>query len=264
MSTGHDPVAATYGPQLRRTVTAALAQRIAAEFPRIGGPRMVSLCADLVLEVVDHHHYRQETLQHGQVLWRAIPLDTPPTPRRPSATIALKTVVLDLSLPADIEARIARQSAMARRTLKAVRLCEQAYQQGAVLGDSDLAELLTCSDALIAQVLTAYETAHQCVVPRRATLHDVGTGLTHKRLICRKRWLDGKEPTEIARETHHSLAAVDRYLGQFDRVRLCRQQGWTVELTALVLNCTPRLVREYGTILDELASAAATTDTRAG
>ena len=53
-------------------------------------------------------------------------------------------------------------------------------------------------------------------------------------------------------ETYHSLEAVDRYLGQFDRVRHCRQQGLSVEETAFTLDCSWALVNEYLAIDGEL------------
>ena len=56
----------------------------------------------------------------------------------------------------------------------------------------------------------------------------------------------------VAQETYHSLEAVDRYLGQFDRVRHCRQQGMTPMETAHILNCTRSLVEEYLAIDNEL------------
>jgi DNA-directed RNA polymerase specialized sigma24 family protein len=55
----------------------------------------------------------------------------------------------------------------------------------------------------------------------------------------------GKSPEQIAQETYHSLTAVDRYLGQFDRVRHCHQQGLTPIETAHILNCTLGLVETY-------------------
>jgi Protein of unknown function (DUF1670) len=76
-------------------------------------------------------------------------------------------------------------------------------------------------------------------------VHDVGTGLTHKRIICWKYYAEGKSPTEIARQTYHSLEAVDRYLSQFDRVRHCREQGMSPAETAFTLNCSFSLVQEY-------------------
>ena len=56
----------------------------------------------------------------------------------------------------------------------------------------------------------------------------------------------------VARETYHSLEAVDRYLGQYDRVRHCRLQGLTPEQTAHTLACCLGLVREYLAIDDLL------------
>ena len=76
--------------------------------------------------------------------------------------------------------------------------------------------------------------------------------MTHKRVICWKRYAEGKEPHVVARETYHTLEAVDRYLGQYDRVRHCRLEGLTPEKTALVLGCSLRLVKEYLAIDDLL------------
>jgi hypothetical protein len=56
----------------------------------------------------------------------------------------------------------------------------------------------------------------------------------------------------VARETYHSLEAVDRYLGQYDRVRHCRLQGLTPEQTAHALGCGLPLVAEYLAINDLL------------
>ena len=51
---------------------------------------------------------------------------------------------------------------------------------------------------------------------------------------------------------NHSLEAVDRYLGQYDRVRHCRLEGLTPEQTAHALGCGLPLVREYLAIDDLL------------
>src|SRR4029077_13271112 len=117
--------------------------------------------------------------------------------------------------------------------------------QGGLLSNCDLAELLFTNDQRIAHVLTEHERLTNTLVPRRATLHDVGSGLTHKRIICWKRYAEGKDPQIVARETYHSLEAVDRYLGQYDRVRHCRLQGLTPEETAHTLNCSVALVHQY-------------------
>jgi len=56
----------------------------------------------------------------------------------------------------------------------------------------------------------------------------------------------------MARETYHSLEAVDRYLGQFDRVRHCLQQGMDTAEISHILNCRVSLVEVYQEIDEEL------------
>jgi hypothetical protein len=252
MITRPDFLKKKFGPLRDKTIENALAHRISQEFPRIGGPRICKLCAQMILEVVHKHMRSREHLKHGQTLWMAVSVAHPPRHRERIIDTELVPVLLDLSTADDVQQRIDRRPASQRLMHRAVRLCEQAHQQGGLLSNCDLAELLNVSDSRIAQVITEHERQKGVLVPRRATLHDVGTGLTHKRIICWKRYAEGKEPHLVARETYHSLEAVDRYLGQYDRVRHCRLQGLTLEQTAQALACSVGLVKQYLAIDDLL------------
>jgi hypothetical protein len=252
MSSKPDFVRKKFAPLRDKTLRNALAHRIVKEFPRIGGPRICQLCADMILEVIFKHMRRREHLTHGQTLWIAVSVNDPPAHRQRIADTELVPVLLDLSTAEDAQHRIDRLPAAKRLLCKALRLCQQAYLQGGLLSNCDLAELLNTSDASIAHVLSQHERLTNTVVPRRATLHDAGSGLTHKRIICWKRDAEGKEPHLVARATYHSLEAVDRYLGQDDRVRHCRVEGLTPEQTAHALGCGLPLVREYLAIDDLL------------
>lgn len=240
-----DSNARRYTPLQAKTLKNVLAHRIETEFPRIGGPRIRNLCADLILEVIDAHVRPREHVQHGQILWMAISREDPPSQRRRIEDTDLTPVVLEVSTSEDIETRLQKKGRSELLLQKSLRLCRQAYEQGGVLSNSDLAELLTVSPADVSRLLAVYERQTSQVVPRRATVHDVGTGLTHKRIICFKHYAEGKAADEVARETYHSLEAVDRYLGQYDRVRHCRLQGLTPEETAYTLACRVALVCEY-------------------
>jgi hypothetical protein len=245
MSSRPDYIRKKFGPPCSKTLRNALAHRIVKEFPRIGGPRICQLCADMILEVISKHMPRRDHVVHGQTLWMAVSRDDPPRHRQTIADTELVPVFVDLCTAEDVHSRIDRLPARQRLLRKALRLCQQAYEQGGLLSNCDVAELLTTNDSMIARVLTEHERQTNTVVPRRATLHDVGTGLTHKRIICWKRYAEGKEPHVVARETYHSLEAVDRYLGQYDRVRHCRLEGLTPEQTAHALGCGVPLVQEY-------------------
>jgi hypothetical protein len=252
MSATPDYVRKHYAPLLQKTLENALAHVIGEQFPRIGGPRIRQLCARMILDVVNAHVRPTERMRHGQMLWMGIAVEDPPRKYRRTADTKLVPVVLDLSTPDDIQARLDRKLSSQRLRAKAVRLCQQAHRQGALLSNCDLAELLGCNDPTVAHELVEHERQTGRLVPRRATLHDVGTGLTHKRIICYKRYAEGKPADLVARETYHSLEAVDRYLGQFDRVRHCRREGMSPEKTAFVLNCGVALVNEYLAIDREL------------
>ena len=229
-----------------------LSRVIRQQFPRIGGPRMTDLCASLVLEIVHKHLRPSEHLRHGQLLWLGFDLEDPPSRNKTMADVRLIPVILDVCTEDDLDAQLDRVEASERLLRRSLRLSQQAYDQGALLSNIDLAFILGTNDSRIAAALSAYERENQIVVPRRATLHDVGSGVTHKRIICWKRYVEGKTSDEVARETHHTIAAVDRYLGMFDRVRFCRTQKMDTADTARALKCTERLVLEYRAIDDML------------
>jgi Protein of unknown function (DUF1670). len=247
-----DYIRERYSPLLAKTLKNAIAHKLGREFPRLGGKRILDLCAEMIIEVINVHLRPLDNIKHGQALWMAVSVNDPPRRHQRIADTDLIPVVLDLSTSEDVEAILDRVPAMERLQRKAIRLCCQAYQQGALLSNCDLAELLAHSDASISSAICNYEREHQKVVPRRATLHDVGSGLTHKRIICYKRYAEGKSQEQIAKETHHSLGAVDSYLGQYDRVRLLRKQGNTEAEIAFTLNRTVRVIRQYLEIDDEL------------
>ncbi len=246
-----------FKPMKAKSLRSQLSRTIRQHFPRIGGTRITDLCADLVIEVLERHLRPRDSLHHGQLLWLGFDIDDPPSRNKTSENVRLVPVVLDLWNDDDLEAQLDRVSAPERLLSRCIRLHQQAYEQGALLSNVDLAGMLGVSHGHISHLLAAHERKHQVVIPRRATLHDVGSGVTHKRIICWKRYVDGKSPDAIARETHHSLTAVDHYLGMFDRVRYCNQQQMPSHEIARVLGCTERLVVEYLDIDATLAGGQA-------
>jgi hypothetical protein len=240
-----------FNPMKSKGLRKELSRTIRQHFPRVGGPRMSNLCADIVLEIVHKHLHPREHLHHGQLLWLGFDIDDPPSRNKTSENVRLVPLVLDVCTEEDIDAQLDRVPAPERDLRRCIRLLHQAYEQGALLSNVDLSFILGVAEPRVGHLLAAHEREHNLVLPRRATIHDVGSGVTHKRIICAKRFLEGKTSDVIARETHHSITAVDRYLGMFDRVRFCRRQQLTSQQIANALGCTERLVVEYLAI-DEL------------
>ena len=67
-----DRLTAGIRPILDKTLENALAHRIAKEFPRIGGPRISQLCAQMILEVVNNYVRAKDSVRHGQLVWAAV------------------------------------------------------------------------------------------------------------------------------------------------------------------------------------------------
>ena len=249
-----DDVAAKYKPLKERTIINTLSRCLHEQFPRIGGPRIRALCAEMILETLENNLVHQKRLSHGKIVWNAIAQDDPPRRNRKASDTKTVPVILTLTTKEDVQSRIERKPPKERLLAKVLRLCRETYEQGGLLSNSDLSELLLKDSSSLGSMIAAYERENDCVVPRRATVHDVGTGVTHKRIICKKRFVDGKPSHIIAKETCHTRESVDRYLGMFSRVRQCRKEGLAQEQIAFTLDCSMRLVQEYFAIDDEISS----------
>jgi Protein of unknown function (DUF1670) len=249
-----DDVASKYKPLKERNIVNTLSRCLHEQFPRIGGPRIRALCAEMILETLEQNLIQKNRLSHGQIVWNAIAQDDPPRRHKEANETKTVPVILSLTTPEDIQSRIDRKSPKERLLSKVLRLCQETFEQGGLLSNSDLSELLLKDSSALGSMIAAYERENGCVIPRRATIHDVGTGVTHKRIICRKRFVDGKPSHIIAKETCHTRESVDRYLGMFSRVKQCRSEGLSQQQTAFTLSCSLNLVREYFDIDDEISA----------
>ena len=243
-----------YRPQTGKTLRAALRNFIGREFPRLGGPWVVEMFVDKLLQFVDRYQIDREKLQPGQVLWPAIALDESPGYRKP--TYAMRQVPVVLTVVDQPDITDLRQGVawtqMLQRNL--VRAMHDAYAQGGVLTTGDLSLLFHHSHSRVAELIRQHEHETGEVVPRRGNVHDIGRTLTHKRIICRKAYLEGKTTPAIARETYHSPEAVDRYLLDFARVYFATvQRGMSVADTVFAVQRPRYLVQEYVALIKEFA-----------
>ena len=157
----------------------------------------------------------------------------------------LKRITLTIVSPEDIAKVIDRIPRPKINQQRVVRACFEADSQGAVLSEADLSMLFGYSRSRVSDFLLEEERTGK-IVPRRGNVHDMGRTLTHKRIICYKHFVEGKQTPEIARETNHMSKNVDKYLGDFARVHHCyvrRRMPLTETVAATGLGY--QLVQEY-------------------
>lgn len=88
------------------------------------------------------------------------------------------------------------------------------------------------------------------MLPLKGYRMDQGSRPTHKKEIIRL-YEQGMEPPDIARETRHSLKSVDRYLKDYERVKMMLKRGSGVEEISAVIGRGKSVVVEYVEIAQE-------------
>jgi hypothetical protein len=243
---------AIYRPQAAKTLRQTLIRFITQEFPRLGGPWVIALFVDKLLELVDAYRIEQGRLKPGQTVWQAVAVDERPRCRKPMTETRQVPVVITIANQQDIEdmRNGVKWTEVLQRAL--VRAANDAYAQGGVLACSDLSLLFNHSVGRIAGLIREYEDETGKIVPRRGNIHDMGRTVSHKWIICRKAYLEGKLTPTIARETYHSPQAVDNYILGLARVYFATvQQGMTPQEAAFALQLSRYLLKEYVEMIDE-------------
>ena len=136
------------------------------------------------------------------------------------------------------------QGFKALRQKKVLRLTDEAYEQGGLLTQEDLARLLQVSSRTIrsdiAELIADGNTIHT-----RGFDHDIGRGVSHKTRIV-DLYLSGYAYAAIMRQTRHGAHSIKRYVSTFGRLLLLLNHDITdlSELSRL-LNQSERLSQEY-------------------
>ena len=242
---------AVLGPLQRKTFGAALVQTLREHVPPLGALTAQAL-ADHIQKLIDQYFPPAERLRMGQVLWPAIDERESAGWGKKIEDCKLKPVMIQAIGEEDIQALLDGVKRREVRKGAAVRMFEQAHEQGGVLTHADVGAILHLSAPTVGRYVKEWEEAHKGqLVPRRATIHDMGPTLTHKAVICRRVILEGQSVEQAARATRHSPAAVTRYVVDYRRVQACLRQGLSPAQTAYATGMSPRLVEQYEALIDQ-------------
>jgi hypothetical protein len=250
-------VHSSYAAIEKKSFRSVLKQFLLMEFPHLGGPMIVDLFVDKVQRLIDEYHPLSSRLKMGQILWFAVAKDDKPTYGKTMEKTRIVPVVLTLVNHEDI-AKI-RDGAPLKEVKKAIkaRLYREADRQNGTLSEADVSLLTMSSRNTVGRHTQEYEQEHNAVLPRRGTVHDMGNSISHKATICRKRKIERKATSVVARETNHSPGAVDRYTLNLDRVAFCLQKNLSVDDASFVTGLSRRLVLEYQGLAQEVKEASA-------
>ncbi|MGC9363591.1 MAG: DUF1670 domain-containing protein [Fidelibacterota bacterium] len=184
-------------------------------------------------------------LNYGYLTWMAVPVDEYPQRGKTIAATRLKPILLSFITDDDITHIARGYDAKSLRKKKLFRWVDQAFDQGALLTQLDLAALLGCCDAVVSQYVQEIQKDTGKILPTRGNIHDLSGAITHKKEIITL-YLEGYLTPEIATKTNHSKEAVDRYIKDFHRVKLLWENNIRdPEKMAQVARLSKRVVQQY-------------------
>jgi hypothetical protein len=216
------------------------------EFSGAFGPIVRENIADALIDLFNSLCPESSRLKPGQIVWNALDKRT----RADSEKRRYKPVIL--SLVTDDEVSMFEKGTSVSTTRKNVmaRMIREAYQQGAVLSTRDLSLLLVSSAAYLSQLRIEYEKEYKTILPHTGVIHDMGTTLTHKRIIIYKHVVEKKDPSIVARETNHSQLAVDKYLKDFNRVKTLVNDNKDINFIHHTTNIARPVIKQYLQIIN--------------
>jgi hypothetical protein len=229
-----------------RFLKPAIVNFFTREFSGAFGPIVRENIADALIGLFNSLCPESSRLKPGQIVWNALDKRT----RADSKKRRYKPVIL--SLVTDDEVSMFEKGTSVSTTRKNVmaRMIREAYQQGAVLSTRDLSLLLVSSASYLSELRIEYEKEHKTILPHTGVIHDMGTTLTHKRIIVYKHVVEKKDPSIVARETNHSQPAVDKYLKDFNRVKTLVNDNKDINFIHHTTNIARPVIKQYLQIIN--------------
>lgn len=200
--------------------------------------------AKVLVEMVEEVYFSDHSLREatdGQLKYRCV--STKEGAGKPLDKCELVAVLLTLFDKEDDKDLSLSDRSIEVRRRKMLRITEEAREQGGLLSQEDLAQLLM-SDVRTIRRDVAELRKTDIVVATRGQQKDIGPGISHRAQAIRW-WLDGKEPVEVGRQIKHSLAAVESYLEKFKRVSYLCNKGFKLHEVALTVGISTASAKTF-------------------
>ena len=236
----------------QKTFRSALFQFVKKEYEfMMGNLALERFCQD-VEGLVEKYYPKRDHLKPGQMIWYAVVEDEKPSYAKRITDTRLVPVVLTIVSEEDIEEmkKGTKWSEIKKRV--SIRLHNETKDQRGVLSEFDTSAILKISPSNISKYILQYEKETGNIVPRRGTVHDMGRSVSHKRIICYKRFAHKHSSMKVARETAHSLEEVEKYIFDYRRVKYCLMKGIDEDQISFVLKMSNSLVKEYVEIINDI------------
>lgn len=248
-----------YASIQKRSFENALVHLLETDYGLIGGRRILQMLAEDVVKLVEEFYPPTQQAASGTLIWTCTANEGHKAePGKRTEAYKSVTVRLPLVTNEDLQARTGQKvsaqqtlaTAKARDQQRLVRLVKSAYDQGGLLTLAELSVLLNRSYEVVRGQVEAWQSDTGELLPLKGYHMDQGCRPTHKGQIIRL-FEQGLEPPDIARETSHTLKSVERYLKDYERVKLLLKRGLEAAEISSMIGRGRTVVLEYIRIVQE-------------
>lgn len=227
----------------KRGFESALMRLLLSEYGLAGGRRIALLLVEDVQRLIGEYYPDLGKAASGTLVWTCT-ADEGKKAEAGKPTEEYKTITLQLPLVSaeELQSWMGKCSPNQDRSEKApkreraqvARLIQAAAKQGGLLTIAEVSVMINRSYAQVARYVQEWQEESGELLPLKGYRMDQGASPTHKGEITRL-YERGLEPPDIAHETGHSLKSVERYLKDYERVKmLLRDRKSAEEISALI------------------------------
>ena len=238
----------------KRNFRSALIHMLETEYKMLGSRKILEMLADDIEDLHRECYPSVDRVGFGEIVFRTTKDDGQrQSYGKKTEDYGSITVILPLITKEDIERRIYykkgdRNSNYEHREARdietMVRLIKSTQAQGGLLTGAEVSVLMNRSLATIRKYLDAYREKTGEILPLKGYVLDQGSLPTHKGIII-SLYEQGISPADIVLKTSHSQNAVDRYIKQYDQIRILIRKGLDEKAIKEITGRSMKIVKEY-------------------
>jgi len=243
----------------KRSFESALMRLLLSEYGLAGGRRIALLLVEDVRKLIEEFYPDLGQAASGALIWTCT-ADEGKKAEAGKPTEEYKTITLMLPLIGAEElhswtekclpSQGSSEKARRREQAQVARLFQAAAEQGGLLTIAEVSVMVNRSYAQVARYVQEWQQETGKLLPLKGYRMDQGASPTHKGEITRL-YEQGLEPPDIAHETGHSLKSVDRYLKDYERVKMLLRDHKTAEEISSLIGRGRTVVLQYVRIAEE-------------
>jgi len=239
-----------YGRLQEKTLKNSLTLHLMENYGYQSKPKVAEALIIDLLSIHAESSKDASELKPGQMVWPAVLKTEKHGNGKTLTKTKSKQVILSVVADSDIldYSRGVKTSRILAKRI--ARIVNEAYHQGGVLSQADIALIFNLSQAKLSKLVLKYQKEKEVMLPLRGVVHDIGRSITHKVKIINM-YTQNYSTKDIARATSHAPSSVDRYIRDFQRVKILWERGMILSEIAYITSLSENLVTEYVKIVKE-------------